>query len=222
MNITNDLITDYIDTLYQSPTPALKNLRSFGEENHVPIILKDTEGLLLNLFRMKQTKNLLEIGTAIGYSACCFAESCGCRVTTIEADERAYTIASANIEKLGYADRVTPLYGDARQVLQQLSQTEERFDAVFIDAAKSHYREFWDLCLPLCRENGIILCDNVLMKGMTASDLYDEKKKFKTSIRKMREFLAYISQIDYADTCILPVGDGISFSVLKENVPEKE
>lgn len=222
MNITNDLITGYINGLYRSPSPALGKLRAFGEENHVPIILKDTEGMLVNLLRMKKTRNLLEIGTAIGYSACCFAECCDCRVTTIEADEQAFRTASANIAELGFSDRVTPLCGDARQVLQELQQTDRRFDAVFIDAAKSHYREFWELALPLCEKEAVILCDNVLMKGMTASDQYDEKKKFKTSIRKMREFLQYITEIDYADTCILPVGDGVSFSLLKDTPPAKK
>ena len=91
---------------------------------------------------------------------------------------------------------------------------EGGFDVVFIDAAKSHYKAFWDLAMPLCNDEAMIICDNVLMKGMTASDEYDPGKKYKTSIRKMREFIQYITDLPYADTCILPVGDGVSISVI--------
>lgn len=219
MNITNEIITAYIDTLYRCPNEKLTELRAFAEEHRVPIILKDTEGLLLNLLRIKGTENLLEIGTAIGYSACSFANGCGCQVTSIEADSRAFALAESNVRNLGFSEQVEILHGDAREVLANLKDEKGEdftpFDTVFIDAAKSHYRAFWDLILPLCAADALIICDNVLMKGMTASDEYDPGKKYKTSIRKMREFLDYITSLEDADTCILPVGDGVSLSVLK-------
>ena len=219
MNITNNIITAYINTLYTGSNPKLEELRSFAEEKKVPIILKDTEGLLLSLLKIKQPKRLLEIGTAVGYSACCFANGCGCSVTTIEADEDVYKTALSNVENLGFSEKVEVLHGDAREVLENLSEeitTEKLYDVVFIDAAKSHYKAFWDLSLPLCNDDAIIICDNVLMKGMTASDEYDTNKKYKTSIRKMREFIKYITDLEYADTCILPVGDGVSISVINK------
>ncbi len=213
------MITAYINTLYNSGNPKLKELRRFAEEKRVPIILKDTEGLLLSLLKIKKPKRLLEIGAAVGYSACCFADGCGCSVITIEADQEAYEAAKTNVENLGYDDKVNVVYGDARDVLQQMAENmnseEDLFDIVFIDAAKSHYRSFWDLAVPLCKKDALIICDNVLMKGMTASDEYDPKRKYKTSIRKMREFIKYITSLDYADTCILPVGDGVSLSVIE-------
>lgn len=219
MNITNNIITAYINTLYTGSNPKLEELRSFAEEKKVPIILKDTEGLLLSLLKIKQPKRLLEIGTAVGYSACCFANGCGCSVTTIESDEDVYKTALSNVENLGFSEKVEVLHGDAREVLENLSEeitTEKLYDVVFIDAAKSHYKAFWDLSLPLCNDDAIIICDNVLMKGMTASDEYDTNKKYKTSIRKMREFIKYITDLEYADTCILPVGDGVSISVINK------
>ena len=110
------------------------------------------------------------------------------------------------------------LCGDAREVLENLfkevKDENDLYDVVFIDAAKSHYKSFWDLALPLCKPDAMIICDNVLMKGMTASDEYDPNRKYKTSIRKMREFIKYITSLEYADTCILPVGDGVSISVI--------
>lgn len=224
MNITNDIVTSYIDTLYKNDNPRLNELRAFAEENHVPVILRDTEGLLLSVLRIKKPVHILEIGAAVGYSACCFADSCGCRVITVEADEKAYDAASTNVSELGFSDRVDVRFGDARDVLLQLADENETFDVVFIDAAKSHYREFWDLALPLCSDDALVICDNVLMKGMTASDQYDPGRRYKTSIRKMREFIKYITHLEYADTCVLPVGDGVSVSVIDKElyIPQKE
>lgn len=218
MNITNDIITAYINGLYKNSNPKLARLREFAEEKNVPIILKDTEGLITGILKIKHPKHLLEIGAAVGYSACCFADSSGCMVTTLESEFKAYEAAKANICELGFSDMVEVLYGDARDILRSMADNDandgEMFDAVFIDAAKSHYREFWDLAVPLCRQDALVICDNVLMKGMTASDQYDPGKRYKTSIRKMREFIKYITHLEYADTCVLPVGDGVSLSVI--------
>ena len=225
MNITNDIIASYIAELYTSDNPRLLELRQFAEEKHIPVILRDTEGLILSILKIKKPAELLEIGAAVGYSACCFADGCGCSVTTIEADEEAYEAAKINVSELGFADRVSVLKGDAREVLPAIAaeRGEEIFDAVFIDAAKSHYKVFWDMVVPMCRDNAIIICDNVLMKGMTASDRYDPGKRYKTSIRKMREFIRYITRLEYADTCVLPVGDGVSVSVIdKDKYRENE
>lgn len=227
MNITNSIITSYINNFYQNENEKLNQLRAFAEERRVPIILRDTEGLLLSLFRIKKPERILEIGTAIGYSACCFANGCGCEVVTVESNEESYDAARNNIEALGFSDKVEVIFGDAREILADMSSNiadcdrhtvkDKRFDVVFIDAAKSHYKQFWDLAVPLCREDALIICDNVLMKGMTASDEYDPKRKYKTSIRKMREFISYITHLEYADTCILPVGDGVSLSVIEKD-----
>ena len=142
-------------------------------------------------------------------------------MVTIESNPETFEIAKNNIENMGFSDRVEVRSGDARDVLVQMAEEEAAkddpeggFDVVFIDAAKSHYKAFWDLALPLCNDDAMIICDNVLMKGMTASDEYDPGKKYKTSIRKMREFIHYITDLPYADTCILPVGDGVSISVI--------
>ena len=212
MNITNDIIGAYIGDLYVNDNNKLMELRAFAEEKHVPIIQKDTEGLLRALLKLKKPAIVLEIGTAVGYSSCVFADCCGCRITTVEADENMADIAETNIAELGFGDEIKVLRGDARQVLEGLQG--EKFDVAFIDAAKSHYREFWDLIIPLMNRDGLIICDNILMKGMTASDEFDTRGRYKTSIRKMREFVQYINNLDYADTTVLPVGDGVSVSVL--------
>ena len=216
MNITNEIISAYIDNLYVNENAKLEELREFAESRNVPIILKDTEKLLKVVMKLKEPARVLEIGTAVGYSSCVFADCCGCRVLTIESDEESAKAARTNIENLGFADLVEVVQGDARDILASLDK-EEKFDILFIDAAKSHYREFWDLAMPLMKDECMVICDNVLMKGMTASDEYDERGRYKTSINRMRDFIEYINGLDYADTAVLPVGDGVSISLITKS-----
>lgn len=218
MDITNKIVTAYLDNLYCNENKELNDLRHFAEENRVPVILKNTEDFLVNILKLKKPERILEIGAAIGYSACTFANACGCNVTTIEADEKTYEIAKNNIKSLHYDDKVEIHFGDAREVLKNLAEKPELYDVVFIDAAKSHYKAFWDLCIPLCKEDALIICDNVLMKCMTATDEADPNRKYKTSIRKMREFINYINNLEYAETCVIPVGDGVSLSVIDKEL----
>ncbi|MGX8773746.1 MAG: O-methyltransferase [Bacillota bacterium] len=214
MNITNEIISAYIDNLYVNENAKLEELREFAESRHVPIILKDTEKLLKVIMKLKEPARVLEIGTAVGYSSCVFADCCGCRVVTVESDEDSAKAARANIENLGFDHLVEVIHGDARDVLASMDG-EEKFDILFIDAAKSHYREFWDLAMPLMKKDSMVICDNVLMKGMTASDEYDERGRYRTSITRMRDFIEYINGLDYADTAVLPVGDGVSISLIE-------
>ncbi len=213
MNITNEIISAYIDNLYVNENSKLEELREFAESRRVPIILKDTEKLLKVIMKLKEPARVLEIGTAVGYSSCVFADCCGCTVITIESDEDSAKAARTNIDNLGFGDLVEVKEGDARDVLLSLGK-EDKFDILFIDAAKSHYREFWDLAMPLMNDESMVICDNVLMKGMTASDEYDERGRYKTTISRMREFIEYINGLDYADTAVLPVGDGVSISLI--------
>ena len=216
MNITNEIISAYIDNLYVNENAKLEELREFAESKGVPIIQKDTEKLLKVIMKLKEPARVLEIGTAVGYSSCVFADCCGCSVLTIESDEDSARAARTNIENLGFAGLVEVVQGDARDILASLDE-KEQFDILFIDAAKSHYREFWDLAMPHMKEECMVICDNVLMKGMTASDEYDERGRYKTSINRMRDFIEYINGLDYADTAVLPVGDGVSISLVTKN-----
>ena len=218
MNITNEIITEYLNTFYFENTNGLSQLRKEAEENRVPIILRDTELLLKTLILLMKPQNILEIGTAVGYSSSFFASlSDDIQITTIESNEETYNKAIDNINKLGYKDRINVCLGDAREVLEELKiEHSSSFDFVFIDAAKSHYRSFWDLSIPLIKDESLIVCDNILMKGMTASDEYDRFKRHKTNIRHMRDFLDYINNLDYAQTTTLAVGDGLALSIINK------
>ncbi|WP_312649409.1 O-methyltransferase [Aminipila sp.] len=216
MNITNEKVTQYIDELYKPLTQELGQLRMKAEEANVPIILKDTESLLLNLIRIHRPKRILEIGTAVGYSSSCFAIVYdGAEVVTIEYNEETYETALQNIENLGLSDKITVYHGDGGEVIEKLyNEGSEPFDLIFIDAAKSHYKRFWDSAIKLAHQDTIIVSDNVLMKAMTVSSEYDIHGKHKTNIRKMQEYVQYINELDYCHTSVIPVGDGLAISVI--------
>lgn len=216
MDFKNHLITDFTDRYYFPVDEHLISLREQGEAEKIPIILRETEMTLRMLLSLKKPERILEIGTAIGYSACFFAETCQAHITTIERDPDYFRTAVSNLSQLGHDGQVDVLFGEASEVLQKLAEStntnEEGFDFIFIDASKSHYREFWDLCVPLCADDGLIVCDNVLIRGLTAIKPEEAEHKHRTSIRNMRDFLQFVKELSYADTCILTVGDGISIS----------
>ena len=221
MNITNDVVTEYLEGLYRPMNEELGRLREVAEKHNVPIILRDSETFILNIIRMKKPARILEIGTAMGYSAICFAEAApAAEIVSLERSDKMMQYAMTNIEKFGLTDRIKVLHGDALESLKEIRSEltdadKDGFDFVFIDAAKSFYKKFWDGCIPMCRKEAVILSDNVLLKARTTSDEFITERRQKTSVRHMREYLSYITKLDYADTAVLPVGDGIAVSVLK-------
>ncbi len=215
MDIVNSKVTTYLESLYKPLTEDLAMLRADSEEKLIPIILRDTEDYLMNLLRMKRPAKILEIGTAVGYSACCMAHVLpDCHITTIEAFEKPAETARENIKRLGYEHQIDVLVGPAQDVLDTL---EPGYDFVFIDAAKSHYRTFWDKSVAICNPGAIIISDNILMKGKTVLDRMEIIRRYRTSHGHMRSYLEYITNTDEADTALLPIGDGVAFSVLKGN-----
>lgn len=221
MNITNEQVTTYINGFYKPLNPQLAALRAEAEENHVPIILRETEAYILSLLRMIKPLRVLEIGTAIGYSAICFAlANEKTTVTSLEVEEEMFHAARENIEKAGLSDRITVLHGDAIDSLEALAETmgdssAEGYDLVFIDAAKGQYLKFWEGSIPLCKPGAVILSDNVLLKARTASDEYITLKQHKTPALRMRAYLQHITSLEDAETTILAIGDGVSVSILR-------
>ncbi len=209
-------IKQYIDGLYRPASDDLAKLRKVGEDGHIPIILKDTETLIGVILQMKKPENILEIGTAIGYSASFISEICGrysketadARITTVEVDPLYASDAERNLEG---RSGVRLVRGDAREVLKN---TDEIYDLVFIDAAKSHYAEFWETVMPHTKEGTVIICDNVMMKGKTADPSIDEEGRFVTNIKYMRAFLEMITADERVMTSVIPAGDGMSISVV--------
>src|SRR6056297_283444 len=147
MNITNNKVTEYINKFFRPQTEELKKLRDRAEEERIPIILKETEIYLANMMHIIKPKAILEIGTAVGYSAMVFKELAkDAKVISIEKDDDMYKLAKENISYLGYD--IDIYQGDAREIIESLDDT---FDLVFIDASKSHYKQFFDMAEKKCK-----------------------------------------------------------------------
>lgn len=222
-HITNPQVTEYINQFYMPVSDELGELRAKAEADDVPIILKETEDYLNSLLTMVQPKRILEIGTAVGYSAAYFAMKTGAAVVTVEKSESVHAVAMQNVEKLGlFSSETTPgkirlLVGDGEeQVLRLLEEGEEAFDLIFIDAAKSHYKRFLDAAMKLSHPGTVIVADNVLFQAKTVSDEYDPVGKHKTNIRRLREFIQYVYDHPKLETSLVACGDGLTVSVVKE------
>ncbi|MBQ8590349.1 MAG: O-methyltransferase [Firmicutes bacterium] len=224
-NITVPETAEYIEGLYHQPNAHLRALREKSDAELVPILLGETEPLLQQLILLRQPKRILEIGTAVGYGAICFATwAPDATVTTIEYSPEMVEAARKNIEDAGYADRVTVWEGDARQVLADLQtdplNLEQPYDFIFIDAGKGHYLEFWSLSLPMMAKDCIVASDNVLFKGLTASDVFEapgkKKRKHRTIVRRLRKYLDYLAHADGLITSVLAVGDGLAITTVQD------
>jgi len=211
-NITNLTVRKYIESLYRPASPFLENLRTIGEGRNIPIMTRDAEMMLDTLIRIAAPRSILEIGTAIGYSAIFFATvSKAASITTIEISGKMYEEAMLNIRDSGLSQRIDAVQGDALDVLTEIGGN---YDMIFIDASKGHYREFFDLCLKKSVPGTIIVSDNILFRGITASDEFLDKRRNKTIMRRMRDYLEYITHHEGVSTSVLPIGDGIAVSVI--------
>ena len=219
MNITNDLVTEYINSFYEPLNDKLAALRVDAEEKNIPIILKETESFLNVLLKLTNPKRILEIGTAVGYSACYFASFCiESEVVTIEKNPKMLEIAEKNINDNGFTNRITAYNGDGEEIINKLVKENcFLFDLIFIDASKSHYKRFFDSAIKLSHNGTIIVSDNILMRAMTVSSKYDKLNKHKTNIARMREYIDYINSLKNITTSIISCGDGLAISVCRGN-----
>lgn len=187
----------------------LTEVRKFGRDNKIPILLDDTLEYISNILDEVRPFRVLEVGTAIGYSALCFSKylSDGGRIDTIEIESLRVEQALENIEKVGAMDKIRVLEGDALEILPYLT---EEYDVVFIDAAKGKYIEFFNHALRLCKKGGYIIADNVLYKGMVQSDY--NKHKQRTAVNKLRAFIDLVLENKSLDSRLVDIGDGITVS----------
>ena len=212
MDITDRSVTEYINSRYKPPFEKLVPFRNVGERDKVPIIRKETEAVLTMLLDFTRPQKIFEIGTAIGYSTAFFAMSCPCAmVYSVEKDENSYRAAQANMKNAGVDDRVRLFLGDGQEVADRLNEEGDRgFDLVFIDAGKSHYRRFLDSVLNIVSDEALIVSDNILEHGMTASDEFDPKNKHKTNILNMRAYINHLMRDSHFRTTLMSVGDGLA------------
>ncbi len=202
-------ITAYLDGLLPDEEPFLASLRARAEEDRVPIVEPEVAGLLRFLLALHRPRRILEIGTAVAYSTLVMAHNMPeGEIVTIERYAPYLERAKANVAAYDGPVQITQLEGEA---LDHLEALEGQFDMIFIDAAKGHYRKFFDRAYPHLAPGGLILSDNVLYKGMIASDAYVVRRK-KTIVKRMRRYLDYLYAHPELTTTVLPMGDGVAIS----------
>ena len=213
MGFTNDKVTEYINSFYKPVDDDLASFRALNEENEAPLILKETEGFLSLLLELTKPSHILEIGTAYGYSALFFAKKLPeARVTTIDRAPRMIGMAEANFSDRPEGSRIDFRTGDADKVLDELADEtgDDLYDFVFIDAGKSHYREFFDKAEKLIKPSTLIVCDNILMHGWTVDRSYEGAKRHRTNVKYMRQFIDYINEREDLTVSLLSSGDGLA------------
>ena len=209
MNITDPEIVQYLRNLAERKSDGqLKEMEEAAKKRVIPIIHKEASDVLLFFLRSERPGRILEIGTAIGYSAILMArESKAVLVDSIERDMAMVTEASANIQKFGLEDQIQILPGEADEILKDLVRRGDPYDLIFMDAGKSHYSEYLETALQLLSPGGLILCDNVLIRGLVA--LEEIPRKHATAILNMRRFIEEVSLDESLISTLISTGDGM-------------
>lgn len=190
----------------------LEKIKKESLEEHIPIIMDDTLEAIGNYLKEERLDRILEIGTAVGYSAICFTEFLSSKgiIDTIEREEQRVIKAKENIKKAKVEEKINIYEGDAVEILPTIN---EKYDVIFIDAAKGKYPFFLKESLRLIKTSGIIFADNILYKGYVMSDY--NKHKQRTAVRNLREYIKEVSENPNLETEILEVGDGLAVSKIK-------
>lgn len=212
--IVDERMTSFINSYASPNSKALDELERYSIETNVPIVRKEMQSLIKFLLATKSPKNILEVGTAIGFSAVLMAENSpeNSMITTIEKYEKRIPIAKENFEKFGLSKRVKLLEGDATDILKELKGP---YDFIFMDAAKGQYINFLPDILRLLSKDGILLTDNVMQEGDILESKYIVERRNRTIYKRMREYLYELTHNDNLTTVILPIGDGVTISIRK-------
>lgn len=213
--IVEERLITYINSLDNGNTEILDKIENEARKNYVPIIRKETQNLLKLLLAMNCPKRILEVGTAVGFSALLMEEynPVECRITTIENYAKRIPIAKENFLHAGKQNVIELLEGDAAEVLKTL---QEPFDFIFMDAAKGQYINFLPEVMRLLNKGGILVSDNVLQDGDIIESRFAVTRRDRTIHKRMRDYLYEITHMKELVTSVLPVGDGVTISVKKE------
>lgn len=209
--IIEERLVTYINSLDSGNTRILDEIEREALDSYVPIIRKSMQSFLKLLLAMKRPARILEVGTAVGFSAILMAEynPVPCEIVTIENYEKRIPIARANFARAGKESQITLLEGDAAKVLETLT---EPFDLIFMDAAKAQYINFLPDILRLLKAGGTLVSDNVLQDGDIVESHFVVTRRYRTIHKRMREYLYELTHRDDLVTAVLPVGDGITVS----------
>ena len=213
--IIDERLATFINSLDAGNAPYLNELERYAKKTNVPIIRTEMQSLLKFLLTMKEPKEILEVGTAIGFSALLMSEygPKDCHITTIEKYEKRIPLAKENFKKAGKENSITLLEGDAVDILQTLDGT---YDFIFMDAAKGQYINFLPDILRLLKVGGLLISDNVLQDGDIIESRFAVTRRNRTIHARMREYLYELKHHEDLETVILPVGDGVTISVRRK------
>ncbi len=212
--IVDERMLTFINSLDRGLTPFLEDLREKAEKDEVPIIRRNMQSFLRTWLTITKPTAILEIGTAVGFSAILMASygSPESHITTIESYEKRIPVARENFRLAGVEDRITLLAGDAAEILPRLT---ESYDLIFLDAAKGQYIRWLPDLRKRMRPGSVLIADNVLQEGDIIESHYLVERRNRTIYKRMREFLRAVEDDPGLDTCVLPIGDGITLSVMK-------
>ncbi|MCD7832812.1 MAG: O-methyltransferase [Lachnospiraceae bacterium] len=216
--IIPERMSAYINSLDTGNGAFLDDLERSAIENHVPVIRPDMQSFLKVLLAIYQPRRILEVGTAVGFSALLMAANTdpACRITTIENYEKRIPLARENFRRAGMEERITLLPGDAKEILPSL---RESFDFIFMDAAKGQYIHFLPEVLRLLRVDGVLVSDNVLQDGDIIESHYAIEQRDRTIYKRMREYLYVLKHTEGLLTSIVAVGDGAAVTVKQRETP---
>ncbi len=201
--------SEYTQKLFQIDDEVLKNIEMESLNDNVPIITREVLNFMIFNAKGIGAKNILEVGTATGYSGLFLAQIAnknGGQLTTIEIDEKRHEKAIENFKKAGIFEKNRLILGDALEEIPKLDQNS-KFDFIFIDAAKGQYIKFFTMCWQLLNENGIIFIDNIMFRGLVAEDETEVPKRFRTIVVRLKEFIQKLN--NEFDFVLLPFGDGV-------------
>ena len=213
-NIVNERVVSFINSFDTGDSPVCMSIEKEARRDFVPIIRKEMASFLKVMLAIKKPRNILEIGTAVGYSAILMGENTGddtC-ITTIENYDVRIPIAKNNFTRAGMENKITLIEGDALEVLKTL---EGKYDFIFMDAAKAQYITLLPDVIRLLEKDGILITDNVLQEGDIIESRYAVTRRNRTIYERMREYLYAVTHSEELTTSITPIGDGITISIRK-------
>lgn len=213
--IVEERLVAYLHSLETENSEILEQIEKEALDTYVPIIRKEMQSFLKVLLRMKQPKHILEVGTAVGFSAILMSEyvSKECKITTIENYEKRIPIARENFKRAGKEEQITLIEGDAFEVLKTL---EGPYDFIFMDAAKGQYIAYLPEVMRILSPGGILVSDNVLQNGEIIESRFAVERRDRTIHSRMREYLYTLKHHPELETSIIPLGDGVALSIKKD------
>ncbi len=212
--IVDERMVTFINSLETENSEILETIEKEALETFVPIIRKEMQSFMKVLLAIQKPLNILEVGTAVGFSALLMSEYAPeeCRITTIEKYEKRIPIAKENFRRAGKEDKITLLEGDALEILKGL---EEKYDFIFMDAAKAQYINYMPEVIRLLEKGGVLISDNVLQDGDVIESRFAVERRNRTIHSRMREYLYRLKHEEQLLTSIIPLGDGVAISTKK-------